>query len=260
MHLIACAPLCLQYVRIPASIYVLSKVANVILAGVRIWTIYLMSVAPNEFASLLSPANPVPPDYPQISLGVLASGSGSNFEAIAQAIEAKTLNAQVQVVIYNNPGAKVVERAKRWHIPAILLDHRTFPSREALDTAIIEVLKAHQVDWVIMAGWMRVVTSVLIEAFPQHILNIHPSLLPSFPGTHAIEQAFNAGVKITGCTVHHVELTVDSGPIIAQAAVPILPGDSVEQLQARIQIQEHRLYPLAIGLAATANPGGDVSK
>jgi phosphoribosylglycinamide formyltransferase 1 len=209
-----------------------------------------MSIALDAAASLLSPASPPPPNYPQLSLGILASGSGSNFEAIAKAIDNQTLNAQIKVVIYNNPAAKVVERAKRWQIPAILLDHRTFSSREALDEAIIDTLKAHQVDWVIMAGWMRVVTALLIEAFPQHILNIHPSLLPSFPGTHAIEQAFNAGVKITGCTVHHVELTVDSGPIIAQAAVPILPGDTISQLQARIQIQEHRLYPLAIGLAA----------
>jgi phosphoribosylglycinamide formyltransferase-1 len=155
--------------------------------------------------------------------------------------------------VYNNPQAGVAERAKRLGIPAVLLNHRHYDSREALDLDIIETMKAHNADWVIMAGWMRCVTQVLIDAFPGRTLNIHPSLLPSFPGIHAVEQALTAKVKVSGCTVHHVELKVDSGPIIIQAAVPVLPDDSPATLQARIQEQEHRIFPAAIALAALAN-------
>lgn len=188
-------------------------------------------------------------DEPPARLGVMASGSGSNFEAIARAIAAGELNAQIVVVIYNNPDAKVVERAKRLGIPTRLLDHRTFERREALDEAIAGVLKEYDTNWVVMAGWMRRVTERLLAAFPQRILNIHPSLLPSFPGIRAVDQALAAGVKIAGCSVHYVELVVDSGPMIAQAAVPVLPEDTVATLQARIQVQEHRLFPLAIAIA-----------
>lgn len=180
----------------------------------------------------------------------MASGSGSNFEAIAQAIAQGTLNARIELVIYNNPEAKVVARANRLGVPTQLLDHRTFESREALDNAIAAALTASGVEWVIMAGWMRRVTERLISAFPQRILNIHPSLLPSFPGVRAVEQALKAGVKITGCSVHYVELVVDSGPIVMQAAVPVLSNDSVETLQTRIQVQEHCIFPKAIALAA----------
>ena len=187
-----------------------------------------------------------------LKLGVLASGNGSNLEAIAQAIADQHLKAQIQVLIYNNPDAFVATRADRWGIPKVLLNHRTFPNREALDQAIAEVLHQHQVEWVIMAGWMRIVTPVLINAFPDRILNIHPSLLPSFPGVHAVEQALAAGVKIAGCTVHRVIPEVDRGPILIQAAVPVLPDDTAETLHARIQTQEHRIYPLAIALAAQA--------
>lgn len=189
------------------------------------------------------------PDAP-LKLGVMASGSGSNFAAIAQAIANQQLHAQIQVLIYNNPGAKVVERAAGWQIPTVLLNHRAFATREALDDEIVKTLQQFEVEWVVMAGWMRRVTQVLIDAFPDRILNIHPSLLPSFPGIRAVEQAFNAGVKISGCTVHLVRLEVDSGLIIQQAAVPVLPDDTVETLQARIQVQEHRIYPQAIALAA----------
>lgn len=185
-----------------------------------------------------------------LRLGVMASGSGSNFEAIAAAIARGDLNAKIEIVIYNNPGAKVAERAHRLGVPVQLLDHRCFENRAALDEAIATALKAAGADWVIMAGWMRRVTQHLISAFPGRILNIHPSLLPSFSGIRAVEQALAAGVKITGCSVHQVELVVDSGPIIMQAAVPVLSGDSVETLQARIQVQEHRIFPQAIALAA----------
>lgn len=210
------------------------------------------SADPNLFSSvsLLSPPT-APPYSTRLKLGLMASGSGSNVEAIAQAIAAGDLKADIQVVVYNNPEAKVAERADRLGLAKVLLNHRQFPSREALDQAIVETMQAHQVDWVIMAGWMRIVTQVLIDAFPGRVLNIHPSLLPSFPGAHAIEQALAAGVKITGCTVHHVELKVDSGPILIQAAVPVLSDDTTETLHQRIQVQEHRIYPLAIALAAS---------
>jgi len=190
----------------------------------------------------------IPPS--PLKLGIMASGSGSNFEAVAQAIAAGKLQAQIQVLIYNNPEAKVIERAHRWQVPAQLLNHRDFQSREALDEQIVQTLRQCKVEWVVMAGWMRRVTQVLINAFPDRILNIHPSLLPSFRGLRAIEQALEYGVKISGCTVHFVRLEVDSGPIIQQAAVPVLPDDTPETLHARIQEQEHKILPQAIALAA----------
>jgi len=203
--------------------------------------------------ALISPPIPTSLPRPRVParLAVLASGNGSNMAAIADAIATGDLSATLQVVIYNNPGAKVAERAKTLEIPAVLLDHRNFDSREALDQAITATVKQYQADWVIMAGWMRRVTQELINAFPQRILNIHPSVLPSFPGIRGVEQALAAGVKVSGCTVHHVELKVDSGPIIMQAVVPVLPEDTPESLQARIQVQEHRIYPIAIAIATS---------
>ena len=183
---------------------------------------------------------------PTLKLGVMASGSGSNFGAIAQAIHNQKLNAQIQVLIYNNPGIKAVERAEQWGIPAVLLNHRDYTQREDLDAQIAQTLKEYQVELVVMAGWMRRVTPVLIDAFPRKIINIHPSLLPSFPGIKAVEQAIAAGVKIAGCTVHFVEVEVDRGPIIMQAAVPVLPEDTAETLHQRIQVQEHRIMVEAI--------------
>ena len=179
-------------------------------------------------------------------LGVLASGSGSNFEAIAWAIENGELLAKIAVVIYNEPDAFAKQRAEKFGVPAILVNHRDYKSRKELDRAIIDLLQKYDVDLVIMAGWMRIVTQVLIDAFPERILNIHPSLLPSFKGIQAIEQAFNYGVKITGCTVHLLSIEVDSGKIIKQASVPVLPEDTLEALQKRIQVQEHIIYPQAI--------------
>lgn len=146
---------------------------------------------------MISP--PLPNPWPRFSeplkLGVLASGQGSNLEAIAEAIQRGDLHAQIQVVIYNNPKAKVAERAERLGIPKVLLNHRHYPSREALDQDIIATLQSHGADWVIMAGWMRCVTQLLIDAFPGRVLNIHPSLLPSFPGIHAADQALAAGLS-----------------------------------------------------------------
>lgn len=195
----------------------------------------------------------VVPSAPEIALspsplrlGVLASGNGSNFAALAEAIAGGELAAQIQVLIYNNPDALVAQRAQQWQIPSVLLNHRHYPSRESFDAAIVETLKTYAVEWVVMAGWMRIVTPVLLSAYPQRIINLHPSLLPSFRGLHAVEQALAAGVKITGCTVHLVTEELDSGPILAQAAVPVLPDDTPATLHARIQVQEHRILKQAI--------------
>lgn len=209
-----------------------------------------LSSTPAFTESLISPAFDILPTSTPLKLGVMASGNGTNFEAIAQAIADHELHAQIKVLIYNNPEAKVAARAERWGIPAVLLNHRDFATREALDEAIVATFQQQHVDWVVMAGWMRIVTAVLIDAFPDRVINIHPSLLPSFKGAQAIAQAFKAGVKITGCTAHLVRLEVDSGPILMQAAVPVLPDDSLETLQARIQVQEHRIFPKAIAIAA----------
>lgn len=185
-----------------------------------------------------------------LSLGVMASGKGSNFIAVADAIAQGKLNAKIQVVIYNKPQAKVKEKAAEFGIPTAFCNHRDYANREEFDQVLVETLKAHQVDWVIMAGWMRVVTPVLINAFRDQIINIHPSLLPSFKGINGVESALNAGVKIAGCTVHLVRPEVDSGPILIQAAVPVLEGDTPETLHQRIQPQEHHILPIAIALAA----------
>lgn len=186
-----------------------------------------------------------------LQLGIMASGSGTNFAAVAQAIADGKLNAEIKVLVYNNPNAKVKQRAEQYHIPAILIDHRQYSSREDLDREIVAVLQAYGADWIVMAGWMRIITQVLLDAYPHRVINIHPSLLPSFKGIRAIEQALKAQVKITGCTVHLVSLEVDSGEIIMQAAVPILSDDTLETLHVRIQQQEHLILPLAIALAAS---------
>ena len=201
-------------------------------------------VSPNVASSELELNKP-------LQLGIMASGSGTNFEAVAQAIADGKLNAEIKVLIYNNPEAKVRSRAEKWNIPAILIDHRKYKQqREDLDREIVTTFLQYEVEWVVMAGWMRIITQVLLDGFPNRVINIHPSLLPSFKGIHAIEQAIEAQVKITGCTVHLVSLEVDSGPILIQAAVPVLPEDTAETLHAKIQIQEHRILPEAIALAA----------
>ncbi len=185
-----------------------------------------------------------------LRLGVLASGSGSNFEALAQACQSGQLAANVCQLVVNNPGCGARERAERLGIPCTVHDHRGFSSREALDRALIDSFRSAQIDLVVMAGWMRIVTQQLIDAFPERLVNIHPSLLPSFRGSRAIEQALSAGVKITGCTAHLVSLDVDTGPILVQAAVPVLDGDTPQTLAARIHRQEHKILPHAVQLAA----------
>jgi phosphoribosylglycinamide formyltransferase 1 len=206
-------------------------------------------LASQSLCSPLMPSDPAQYKNP-IKIGVLASGAGSNFEAIAQAIAQHQLAAHIEVLVYNNPQAKAAVRSQQYNIPTQLLNHRDYPSREALDRAIVEVLQAYRVELVVMAGWMRVVTPVLLEAFPNRVLNIHPSLLPSFKGMRAVEQAIAAGVKITGCTAHWVVPEVDSGEILVQAAVPVLGGDTTDTLHARIQAQEHQVIVAAIAHAA----------
>jgi phosphoribosylglycinamide formyltransferase 1 len=205
----------------------------------------------NSSAVLISPClSTSQVKYNPLQLGVMASGSGTNFAAVAKAIADGKLNAEIKVLIYNNPHAKVKERAEEYNIPTVLLDHRLY-HREKLDREIVAVFKDHGVDWVVMAGWMRITTQVLLDGYPNRIINIHPSLLPSFKGIKAIEQALQAQVKITGCTVHLVSLEVDSGEIIMQAAVPVLSDDTLDTLHARIQVQEHQILPQAIAIAAS---------
>jgi phosphoribosylglycinamide formyltransferase-1 len=177
-------------------------------------------------------------------VGVLASGSGSNFEALVHRCrQADAPCCEVVQLIVNRPGCGAIERARDLGVPCELLDHTQYPSREALDRAVVETLQHRNVELVVMAGWMRVVTLVLIEAFPQRLLNIHPSLLPQFRGMHAIRQALEAGVSQTGCTVHDVVQDVDAGPIVGQLEVPVLPDDNESSLSERIHAAEHQLLP-----------------
>ncbi len=180
----------------------------------------------------------------------MASGEGSNFEALVEACSVGRLNGRVVVLAVNRQGCGARRRAERLGIPCQLIDHRSQPSREALDHALIALFQEHRVDLVVMAGWMRIVTSVLVEAFPDRLVNIHPSLLPSFRGVDGVEQALAAGVTLAGCTAHLVTPEVDAGAILVQAAVPVLAGDDRDRLHARIQKQEHRILPLAVQLAA----------
>ncbi len=209
----------------------------------------------NTPASLISPDiyNYQVSSNQPLKLGIMASGNGSNFEVIAQAIADGKINAQIQVLIYNNPEAKAAVRAENWGVKSVFLNHRDCKNREKFDSQVVQTLQQYGVEFVIMAGWMRLVTQVLIDAFPNRMINIHPSLLPSFKGVQAVEQALVAKVKITGCTVHLVSLEVDSGEILIQAAVPVLPDDTSETLHARIQVQEHRILPMAISLLIERN-------
>lgn len=200
----------------------------------------------------MSPKNR--PGTHKLRVGVLASGRGSNLQAIIDAIEARTLDAQIAVVLSNKKDAQALERARRHGLQDVFLDPKPFAgqagSREAYDRAVLDALRKHDVELVALAGYMRIVTPVLISAYPHRIMNIHPSLLPSFPGLEAQKQALEWGVKTSGCTVHFVTEGVDEGPIIIQAAVPVLEGDSADILAARILAEEHRIYPRAIQLYA----------
>jgi len=179
-------------------------------------------------------------------LGVLISGRGSNLQAIADAVRSGALDATIGVVISNRGEAAGLQRARDAGIEALHVSPRDYADREGYDRAVAEALRARQIDLVCLAGYMRLVGTPLLEAFAGRILNIHPSLLPAFRGLDAQKQALDAGVTIAGATVHVVNADLDAGPIVMQAAVPVLPDDTVESLSARILVQEHRIYPLAI--------------
>ena len=184
------------------------------------------------------------------SLGILASGSGTNLQAIIDAIESGQVPAEIRVVVCNRPHAKALERAERHHLPLEVIDNKAFPSREAFDERVVEVLREKEVELVCLAGFDRLLSPVFIRAFPERILNIHPALLPAFPGLHAQQQALEYGVRIAGCTVHIVDERTDHGPIVIQAAVPVYSDDTVDSLTERILAEEHRIYPEAICLFA----------
>ena len=206
--------------------------------------------------ALTDPSHNIRADQAPLQLGVMASGNGSNFEALAQAIQAGQLNARIQRLVVNNPGCGAQQRAERLGIPVSVLDHRLLKNRRELDAELVNLFRADQVELVVMAGWMRIVTDVLISGFSERLINIHPSLLPSFRGMDAVGQALEAGVKLTGCTVHIVTEELDAGPILAQAAVPVLDGDDHATLAKRIQEQEHLLLPAALaGLKPTWRQG-----
>jgi phosphoribosylglycinamide formyltransferase-1 len=185
-----------------------------------------------------------------LALGVLLSGSGTNLQALIDAIAAGQLHARIAVVISNVADAGGVERARRQGLTVRVLAHRDVPTRAAYDTQVVEILRAHGVELVVLAGFMRLVTPVLLAAYPWRVVNVHPALLPAFPGLHAERQALDHGARLTGVTVHFVDEETDHGPILAQAAVPVFADDTEATLHARIQRQEHRLYPFAIQLIA----------
>ena len=187
---------------------------------------------------------------PKIKLAILASGNGSNFEHIIKSIQDKKLKAEIAILIVNNPDCLAIKKAIKYNIPYVIINHRDCSSRLEHDTLIMNKLKEHLVELVVMAGWMRIVGEELINSFQDRLINIHPSLLPSFKGVDAIQQAIDNKVAITGCTVHYVKKEVDSGSIIIQAAVPLNYQDNNDVLKNRIQKMEHKILPLAIAIVA----------
>lgn len=185
-----------------------------------------------------------------VAAGVLVSGSGTNLQAILDGIADGTLDCRVALVVSNRPEAEGLNRAARAGVPTQVIEHRPFPSREAFDGAVVEALRAAGVELVALAGFDRLITPVLLGAFPQRVMNIHPALLPSFKGLHAQRQAFDYGVRIAGATVHFVDEATDHGPIILQGAIAVAADDTEETLAARILAVEHVIYPRAIQLFA----------
>jgi phosphoribosylglycinamide formyltransferase-1 len=176
-----------------------------------------------------------------LSLGVLVSGTGSNLQAILDAIAAGHLDATIRIVISNKPGVQALERAKAASVPTACLSHKDYQTREEFDAALVRTLREASVEWVVLAGFMRLLTPTMLGAFKGRILNIHPALLPAFPGVDAQEQALAYGVKVAGCTVHLVDEGTDTGPIVAQRTVPVLDTDDAVALRSRILVQEHEL-------------------
>jgi phosphoribosylglycinamide formyltransferase 1 len=181
-------------------------------------------------------------------LAVLVSGSGTNLQVIIDRIESGEINAEIVCVISNKRDAYALTRAQRHGIPTVVHENGTFPDRRAYDAATVEILRSYRTDLVILAGFMRILTTVMVDAFPHGIMNIHPALLPAFPGLHAQQQALDYGVRYSGCTVHFVDCGTDTGPIILQSVVPVQQDDTEESLSARIQKAEHQTFAAAIKL------------
>jgi len=184
----------------------------------------------------------------RISIGVLVSGNGSNLQAIIDSIESGVIRADIVCVISNNPDAFALVRASRHNIPVIIHENKGFACRREYDAALVNILRGHKVELVVLAGFMRLLSETMINAFSNAIINIHPALLPAFPGLHAQKQALDYGVRYSGCSVHFVDCGTDTGPIILQAVVPVLQDDTEETLSARILKEEHRIYPEAVKL------------
>ncbi len=185
-----------------------------------------------------------------LKLGILVSGRGSNLQAILDACAQRRLDAEVALALSNVEGAQALERARQAGVSTGVVDHREFASREAFDQVLTELFNAKGVQLVCLAGFMRMLSPAFLRAFPNRVINIHPSLLPAFPGMHAVRQALEAGVRIAGCTVHFVDEGCDTGPVLVQAAVPVLDSDTEQSLSERILEQEHQAYVLAIDLIA----------
>ena len=181
-----------------------------------------------------------------IVLGVLVSGSGTNLQAIVDAVRERRLDARVAVVVSNVADARALDRARAAGVETVVVDHKAFADRSAFDAAVVAVLRERGVELVVLAGFMRLLTPVLLDAFPMRIVNVHPALLPAFPGIQGQRQALEYGVRLAGCTVHFVDRGTDTGPIIAQAAVPVLDDDDEATLTARILEKEHELLPRVI--------------
>ncbi|MBB5764886.1 phosphoribosylglycinamide formyltransferase [Methylorubrum rhodesianum] len=183
-------------------------------------------------------------------IAILISGRGSNMVSLIEAARAPDYPAEIVLVLSNRPDAAGLVRAREAGIPASAIDHKAFPDRARFDAALQAELEAAGVELIVLAGFMRILTDAFVEAWAGRMINIHPSLLPLFKGTHTHERALEAGVRLHGCTVHYVVPELDAGPIVAQAAVPVLPGDDADTLSARVIVQEHRLYPAALALIA----------
>ncbi|RPI40251.1 MAG: phosphoribosylglycinamide formyltransferase [Methanoregulaceae archaeon] len=181
-------------------------------------------------------------------IAVLASGRGSNFQAVIEAIGAHRIPAACVGLITDNPKAYAIERAQKADVPVIVLDYASYPSKDAYEHALLAAMQQQKADLFVLAGYMRILGTAIVQAFPQKIVNIHPALLPGFTGLHAQRQAVQYGVKVAGCTVHFVDENLDCGPIILQKCVPVLRDDDEDSLAERILIEEHKCYPEAIRL------------
>lgn len=182
----------------------------------------------------------------KLKIAVLASGGGTNLQSIIDQSQAGKIDAEIVLVFSNNPNAGALTRAQKAGIPTLCINHRDFSKREEFDQTVVTALKNTGVELIVLAGFMRIISEVFLQAFPQRIINIHPSLLPAFPGLHVQQKAIDYGARFSGCTVHFVDGGVDTGPIIVQAVVPVHSDDSEETLAARILEQEHKIYPQAI--------------